>query len=71
MRCIVCASHVLSREFRMLAVCVIQEENRMEVKVGSRDIYIQVPAISWFNWFCWLTNTNWPSLYLAEQRGTP
>ena len=64
------SSHVLSREFRILAVCLIQEENRMEVKVGRWDIYTQVPVISWFNLFCWLTNTKRPSLHLADPPGT-
>jgi len=30
----------------MLPVCFIQEEKKMEVKAGGRDIYTQVPAIS-------------------------
>jgi hypothetical protein len=34
------------REFRILAVYLIQEENRMEVKAGRWDIYTRVPAIS-------------------------
>jgi len=40
-----CASHVMSRELRMPAVCSIQQEKRMEVLAGKRDIYTQVPAI--------------------------
>jgi len=67
---LICASHVLSREFRILAVCLIREGNRMEVKAGRWDIYTRVPAISWFNLFCWLTNTKRPSLHLAEPPGT-
>jgi hypothetical protein len=65
-----CASHLLSREFRILAVCLIREENRMEVKTGRWDIYTRVPAISWFNLFCWLTDTKRPSLHLAEPPDT-
>jgi hypothetical protein len=65
-----CASHMLSRELRILAVCLIREENRMEVKAGRWDIYTGVPAITWFNVFCWLANTKWHSLHLAEPPGT-
>jgi hypothetical protein len=42
----------------------------MEVKEGRWDIYTRVPAISWFNLFCWLTNTKWPSLLFGEPPGT-
>jgi len=65
-----CASHVLSREFRILVVCPIREENRREVKAGRWDIYTRVPAICWFNLFCLLTNTKRPSHHLAEPPGT-
>jgi len=33
---------------------------------GRRDIYSWVPAISWANLFCWLTNTKPPSLQLVQ-----
>jgi hypothetical protein len=36
---------MMSRELRMLAVCLAGEEKRMEVKAGRRDIYTLVPAI--------------------------
>jgi hypothetical protein len=42
----------------------------MEVKAGSRDIYTRVPAISWFNSFCWLNNPKSPSVHLARPPGT-
>jgi hypothetical protein len=32
-------------EFRMLSVCIILQEKRMEMKAGRSDIYTQVPAI--------------------------
>jgi hypothetical protein len=54
----------------MLGACIIWEENRMVVKARRRDIYIRVPAISWFNLFCGLTNSKQPSLHLAEPPGT-
>jgi hypothetical protein len=38
-------SEVLSREFRILEVCLIWEETTMEVKVGRWDIYNRVPAV--------------------------
>jgi hypothetical protein len=57
---------VFSREFRILGVCLIREENRREVKAWRWDIYIRVPAISWFNLNCWLTKRKQPSLHLAE-----
>ena len=60
----------MSRDFRILAVSLILEENRMEVKAGRWDIYTQVPLISWFNLFCWLINTKRPSLHLAQPAGT-
>jgi hypothetical protein len=32
-------------EFRMLSLCIIPEEKRMEVMAGRRDIYTPVAAI--------------------------
>ena len=54
----------------MLALCSIRKEKRMDVKAGRRDIYTQVPAISSFNLFCWLTNTKRPNVHLVEPAGT-
>jgi len=39
----------MSREFRILAVCMTQEEKRKEVYAETLDIYTRVLAISWFN----------------------
>jgi hypothetical protein len=36
-------------EIRMLSVCILQEETRMEVYAGRRDVYTGLPAISLFN----------------------
>jgi hypothetical protein len=38
------------REYRMLAVCSILEEKRMEVKLGGRDIYTRVPVVWFISW---------------------
>ena len=65
-----CACHVLSSVFKILAVCLLRVENRMDVMAGWWDIYTQVPAISGFNLFGWLTNTKRPSRHLAEPQGT-
>jgi len=65
-----CASQLLSWEFRILAVCLIQEENRMEVRAGRLDIYTRLLAHSWFNLFCWLMIRKRPSLHHAEPPGT-
>jgi hypothetical protein len=54
----------------MLGVSLIKEEKRMEVKAGRRDIYTRVTAISWFNLFCWSTNTKRPSDNLAQPPAT-
>jgi hypothetical protein len=35
----------VSRELRMLTVCYIREEKRMEVKAGRMDTYTGVPVI--------------------------
>jgi len=40
-----CISHKTSREKRILAVCNLGEEKRMDVKAGRRDIYTRVPGI--------------------------
>jgi hypothetical protein len=61
---------VWSREYRILAVWVIPKAYRKEVMAGRLDIKTQLLVISWFNLFCWLKNTEWPSLYLAEPPGT-
>jgi hypothetical protein len=57
MRAIGFASHVRSNEFRMLVVCLIQQEKSIEVKAGRRDIYTRVPVISCINMLYWLTNS--------------
>jgi hypothetical protein len=61
---------MISREARVLGVSLIQEEKRMEVKAGRRDIYTRVPAFSWYNMICWLTNTKRPSNDLAQPPAT-
>jgi len=33
-------------EIRMISVCIVREEKRMEVEALRRDIYSRVPAIS-------------------------
>jgi hypothetical protein len=65
-----CASHVMSGDCRLLVLCYIWEEKRMVVKAGRRDINTRVPAIAWFELFCWLTNTKQTSLCLAQAAGT-
>jgi len=59
-------SHLMSRDFRMLAMCLIAEEKRMEVLAGRRDIYTRVSAICWFNLYCSLTNMKRPSRHFAQ-----
>jgi len=65
-----CAGHVLPSQFSILAVGSILEEYGMEGNAGRWDIYPRVPAIFWFNLFCWLSNTKQPGQHLAEPCGT-
>jgi hypothetical protein len=47
-----CACQVMSKEFTRLAVCIIREEHRVAMYIGTRDIFSRVSAISGFNLFC-------------------
>jgi len=56
-------------KFRMLSVCIIQEEKRKVVYAGSRDIYTRVPAISSFNLYIVLVNDH-KTVHLSSCRTT-
>jgi hypothetical protein len=62
------ASHVMSWEFRMLAVCFTQKEYRLEVNEGRRDIYTRDSTISWFNLFCCLRTQNFPPFIMLNHQ---
>jgi hypothetical protein len=63
-------SHVMSWVYRMLAVCFTRKEYWLAVNEGSRDIYTRDCTISWFNLFCCLNNTKFPTIHHAQPPGT-